>query len=202
MFTRPAPNTCYACTQSAPYNSLYHRTTRKLHCQIAKKPFSPAIAVKRQSIGAYGGANVSQTAAKSRSKRRQTLSANRRLRANVSQTTAKSLLKTVVKAVSRQISVKWQSISAYGRANVSQTTAKSRCQTPFGADCQTATYGGECRVFAKSRSRRHSAVSRQSNGTQSALTGVQMSVRWQRNPLKTLKSFTAVNPLCCKRVRR
>ena len=88
------------------------------------------MAVKRQSIGAYGGANVSQMTAKSRSKRRQT--AVSRL-ANGSQSALtgvqmsvrrqRNRTQNVVKR--RQMAVKRQSIGAYGQANVSQTAAKS-----------------------------------------------------------------------------
>ena len=158
-------------------------------------------AVKRQSIGAYGAANVSQMTAKSRSKRRH-MAVSRQ--SNGSQSALTGLQMSVRRqrnraqnAVKRQ-SVGSQSAGAYGAAN--QTAAKScskvRCQSAAAVNqaLKTPSNGSQSAVkwqsigaygaanvsqmTAKSRSkRRHMAVSRQSNGSQSALTGVQMSVR-------------------------
>ena len=82
---------------------------------------------KWQSIGAYGGANVSQMTAKSHSKRRQTAvsrAVKRRLRGCKCQSDDSEItLKTPSNG--SQSAGKWQSNGAYGGANVSQTAAKS-----------------------------------------------------------------------------
>ena len=168
-----------------------NRRLRGCKCQsddseIALKtpPHGSQSAVKRQSIGAYGGANVSQMTAKSRSKRqwqRQSIGSQTALTgiANVSQMTAIALTLT----------------SPHGSHSQSTGSSKSLRIIPQHGQCSESksAYMGS-QKYAQNLPC-ITAVSRQANGSQSALTGVQMSVRRQRNRAQNVVngSQSAVN---------
>ena len=142
--------------QSIGRQTAVNRRLRGCKCQsddseIALNTPSNSSRSAGKSIGAYGGANVSQTTAKSRLK------------------TPSNGSQSALKAVNRQ------SIGAYGGANVRQTAAKSHSQT--AGKCQSD--GSEI-ALVKRQSIGASAVSRQRNRTQNAVkrqaVGRQMAV--------------------------